>query len=319
MELDLKELRHELDFVGQRKGIPWFNRSLSTDIFFLGLVKQIIARRNLAGHKTTLRNVLYSIFPATEYLYDRTGKNSRRAFSSDYGWKGIVNINIGTEKLTKLAAKGTQGNIPQRAAVIIDYLTKANKLASGQNNIIELGCAGGNLGIIFEQAKILDWEKYSWCQKVPEIKEDSFFNYTGYDISIPARNYVPFFIWDEDKRRRLIAFNKDLSLKGNIILQDINTFLEGNIKAEVPTFILTSYIMYQLPNAVDIYNKIMEKVFKTANLYWIDLSRNDDSLDFLFGNNFFMRGINYLSFNGVPKMEAINCSDDWSDWIEVKI
>jgi hypothetical protein len=319
MEINLEELRQELNFVGQKKAIKWFNQDLTENLFFMSVIKQLIAKRELLGYKTTLRNVLYSIFPATEYLYDKTGKKSRQAFNYDHSWMGIVNVNIGIDKFTDLAAKGTQGNIPQRAAVIIDYLAKNNKLSFGQNNIIELGCAGGVLGLIFENCQTLDWEKYTWCQKEPELSEESFFNYTGYDINIPNRDYLPFFIWDEDKRKKLIDINRDFKLNGNIILQNIETFLQGEIKAEAPTFIITSYVMYQLPNAVDIYNEIMKKVANTDNLHWLDLSRNDDSLDFLFGKNFFKRGINYLSHDGVPKIQAINGSDDWVNWQEVEI
>ena len=313
--IDQELLSAELDFVGKTKKIAWFNRDLVKDDFLLDLLGKIQQKRKELGKpETTIRNILYSIFPASEFLFDSSGEDSREVFQDYFCWKSFAGL-YGKD-LIELAVNGTQGNIPQRAAVIIDTIANQN-FPEEEIKIIELGCSGGALGMVFENYQNLFnpdcCQDYFWLKKIPENKKHVF-SYEGYDLNIPQKNYAPFFLWDLEQRKKTKKFLDDFELQGKIHQKNLDEFIKQAKTIKKNTIILTSYLLYQLSKPEKICEQIIELIIKNNNVFWIDLSRKEKKLDFLLTGQ---ERINYLSFNGTTLYQAINSSDDWADWIRV--
>lgn len=315
MEINENLLSAELDFVGKTKKIDWFNSNLAKDLFFLDLLGKIQKKRKFLGKpETTVRNILYSLFPASEFLFDSSGETSREVFAEYESWKSFVGAY--SENFIELAVNGTQGNIPQRAAVVIDLINQLN-ITEKPIKIIELGCSGGALEMVFENYQNLFYsdfcQDYFWLKKIPENK-NCLFSYEGYDLNIPQKNYAPFFLWDLEKREKTKKFLNDFQLQGEIHQKNLEEFFKQGEKIEENTFILTSYLLYQLDEPAKICDQITNLTSKNKNLFWLDLSKKEKKLEFL------LRGeerINYLSCNGKQQLQAIDSSDDWANWTRI--
>lgn len=315
MEINENLLSAELDFVGKTKKIDWFNSNLTKDPFFLDLLREIKEKReSLKKPKTTIRNILYSLFPASEFLFDSSGETSREVFEEYESWKNFVGAYL--ERFVDLAVNGTQGNIPQRAAVVIDLINQLN--ATGKPvKIIELGCSGGALGMVFENYQKLFYsdccQDYFWLKKIPENK-NHFFSYEGYDLNIPQKDFAPFFLWDLEKREKTKKFLNDFQLQGKIHQKNLEEFFKQGEGIEEDTFILTSYLLYQLSEPAKICDQITNLTSKNKNLFWLDLSKKEKKLEFFLGGQ---ERINYLSLNGKQQFQAIDSSDDWANWTRI--
>lgn len=312
--MDINKLTEELIFVGKIKKLSWFNESLINKRWFVDLIIDIANKKN-----TTLRNILYSLFPIVEYLHSTKCKNNDTVFSSYQKWAKFIKGN--SDIIINLAANfSTQGNIPQRAAIIIDYLNHQNITKEGNNIIIELGCSYGLLGIVFENTNKLFVDnncklakEYFWLKKMPMINPKIKFNYFGYEINIPPKKFVPFCVWDKNKRKKVNKFINNFLLEGIIFGQSIESFLEtNNLLSTSPIIIITSFVLYHFPNPEFIINSLLRKI--KSNIHWIDLSRNKN-LPLIFNNHKHCRpNWIYLSYNGVPVAEIRNGSDDCPNW-----
>jgi len=267
-----ENLARELDFVGSKKRLPWFTRSLMQKTSFVDIVKDIQAGRK----GTSLRNILYSLLPISEYVASLKKETFDRTSGEDE-WIRVLEENA--HLIRYLVVKyGTQGNIPQRAAIILDYFYKSNLLTNRSATVVELGCSA------------------------------------GYDRTLPLKELVPFFVWDVDKRSKVSAFVETCPEKGVLFEKTFEEALEDVKKVNFETVcILTSFVLYQLAQPEVLVRNIMELVHTMGNVHWLDLSRND-GLPCLFQSNMLVPGHVYLSHNGTQVAHVINGSDDCPDW-----
>lgn len=306
----MNNFNDDLDYIGQKKGISWFNGSLVNDQFFARLLIDIRTKRQrLQYPETTNWNLPYAMFPATDYLC------GRGAFKDYQTWQQAITDNL-TEFIT-LVAQGTQYNIPQRAIVILDYLFKYLVTANSANNIVELGCSGGAMGLVFENYQEIIWEKYFWLKHYPGIVPAKF-DYQGCDLNIPDQNYLPYFFWNLSERAKVKNLLADFKLKGKIVQQSLTEYLDKLVLTNTPTFIITSYLLSQTDNPKMIYQQIMQKLNEhPGRLFWLDLSRKEEKLTCIFStNNLYADDTHYLSINGIPKIESLTGSD-WANWKEI--
>ncbi|KKS38413.1 MAG: hypothetical protein UU98_C0007G0054 [Parcubacteria group bacterium GW2011_GWD2_42_14] len=311
----IDNLARELDFVGSRKRLPWFTRNLTKKTSFVGLVEDIQEKRS----ETSLRNILYSLLPISEYVASlKKGKFDRT--SGEDEWIKLLEENA--HLIRHLAVKyGTQGNIPQRAAIILDYFYKSNLLSNRSATVVELGCSAGLIGTVLCSSETLFLhqggslaKEYFWLKRMPRVRSSYNITYRGYDRTLPLKELIPFFVWDVDKRHQVSAFVETCPEKGVLFEKTFEEALEDVSKVNFEAvIILTSFVLYQLTHPEVLIDKIMELVYNMGNVHWLDLSRND-GLPCLFQRNTCVPGHVYLSHNGTQVAHVINGSDDCPDW-----
>ena len=316
MEVAMNEnLARELDFVGSKKRLPWFTRSLMQKTSFVDIVKDIQAGRK----GTSLRNILYSLLPISEYVASLKKETFDRTSGEDE-WIRVLEENA--HLIRYLVVKyGTQGNIPQRAAIILDYFYKSNLLTNRSATVVELGCSAGLIGTVLCSSDSLFLhqggslaKEYFWLTRMPSVRSSYNITYRGYDRTLPLKELVPFFVWDVDKRSKVSAFVETCPEKGVLFEKTFEEALEDVKKVNFETVcILTSFVLYQLAQPEVLVRNIMELVHTMGNVHWLDLSRND-GLPCLFQSNMLVPGHVYLSHNGTQVARVINGSDDCPDW-----
>jgi len=307
MNISRESLEKELDWAGERRQTPWFDRRLLQEDWFEFLIQSVFA----LNPQITLRNFCYSILPTVEYIAFKQGLAEREVVCSIESLRSFLSNQSGsTETLAKIVAKhGTQGNIPQRAVVILDYLHNSGILTLGMNKVVELGCSGGLVG-----CAMVNWSKivldgkaeyYFWLKrKTPNLLPDRQINYIGYDKSLPPYDLLPFFIRDSHKRQKVLMFAKDFGGSVSIREETLEQYL--NRSNGIPAIIITSFVLYHLRDISKIYTSLIEKV--REGYHWIDLSRNS-GLDCLFEGGYVPNHV-YLSYNGKPVVKIIDGSDD---------
>ncbi len=317
------DLCDELDFVGARKKLPWFNRRLAKDSQFVTLVESILNERGGASTRT----VLYSLLPLSEYVAYRIGVNTSLSDGAR-PWKKVVYENVDT--LRMLAVKhGTQGNIPQRAAIVLDYFEESAILPTAACTTIELGCSAGLLGTVLCSSEELFRNhrgslarEYFWLKRMPHLSVPYRISYIGYDRSIPPQDLIPFFLQDTDKRERVAAFARSYSPRGLLFEQTFDSFLDTErIVSTEPVIILTAFVLYQLDEPHVLIERILELVRTNDCVHWLDLSRNS-KLPCLFGQQKQVQPLVsnhiYLSHNGVQVAHVTDGSDDCPNWEYLK-
>jgi hypothetical protein len=316
-------LDQEIDFVGKKKKIPWFTRDLRKNKCFNNLVADIQKEKK----ETSVRNILYSLLPISEYVASTKRRKFDRVNGKD-AWLKLLAEEGGL--IRSLSVRyGTQGNIPQRAAIILDYLAECGILPGTNLTVVELGCSAGLLGRVFCSSKKIFLrqkgelaKKFFWLQRYPRVFEDCVIRYVGYDHILPSPVLIPFYVWDKDKREKVLKFMDAFPQQGEVHEKSFIAALkslmwvEGFEKFE-PIVILTSFVLYQLNEPEKLIQSIASKVSSIANVHWLDLSRNS-GLESVFGVH--EKTMNlvpdhvYLSHNGVPVAHVINGSDDCPDW-----
>ncbi len=323
----LSNLEEELNFVGDKKKLSWFNSALVDNFHFTRLVSEVYQARP----DTSLRNVLYSIPPLCEYVASLKGRTLDRSNGTDE-WTLLFEEN--RQLISKLAVRhGTQGNIPQRAAIVLDYLHVGGLIPDGTATVFELGCSAGLLGTalctaqkLFSRSNGCSLAKeYFWLKRMPKIKNSHNISYRGYDRMVPPRKLVPFYVWDLKQRAKVARFANSFGQKGDLregsfedALRDIR---EADQRERI--IILTSFVLYQLRNPELLVQDILDLVHMRGNVHWIDLSRNS-GLNCLFQEQAVLQGDRavvdlvpnhiYLSHNGFPVAKVINGTDDCPDW-----
>jgi len=312
----IENLAQELDFVGSRKRLPWFTRNLIRNTSLVDLVGNIQERRR----ETSLRNILYSLLPISEYVASIKKEAFDRASGVDE-WIKLLEENA--HLVRHLAVKyGTQMNIPQRAAIILDYFHKSNLLSNGCATVVELGCSAGLIGTVLCSSETLFLEQggllakeFFWLKRMPRVRSSYNITYRGYDRTLPLKELIPFFLWDVEKRRKVSAFVETCPEKGVLFEKTFEEALENIKKVNFETVcILTSFVLYQLSHPEVLIHKIMELVYNMGNVHWLDLSRNDGRLPCLFQSKVAAPGHVYLSHNGIQVAHVVNGSDDCPDW-----
>lgn len=315
----MEDLRAEIDFVGERKKIPWFTRELLSSGEFIDLIRCIQEARR----ESTLRTTLYSLFPISEYVAYLQGREVDFS-KGKTPWFELLFDN--TERIHSLAVKyGTQGNVPQRAAIILDYLRTGNMIPRFRATVIELGCSAGLLGTalclseeIFLRHNGLFAKEYFWLKRMPHITTPYDITYIGYDKVIPPLEMVPFFVWNKEKRGKVASFAETFKTKGVLFEKTFDSLLDvERIESQEPVIFITAFVMYQLLQPEILHQKIMHLVRTHRNVHWLDLSRNSN-LGCLFGGSKHSRSLIenhvYLSHNSRPVAHIINGSDDCPDW-----
>ncbi len=308
----MEKIKQELTFVGQRKKVDWFNSRLADNEWFRKLVEQIKQRRP----QTSWRNIFYSLFPISEYLKEKY-EDGADILASFNNWQRFIKNNQ-AEFVSLVAKHGTQGNIPQRAAIMIDYLSR-QMLIKKDNLIIELGCAQGLIGQVFKNYNYFltkpNKEKYFWLKREPQLPPlGTRFDYIGCELLPPPMELVPFFVQDRDKREKLKAFIQAIEKGSLIFKQSLDDFLATTyLNPQRSTIIITSFVLYQFDQPEKIYRLLLQKI--RGNIHWLDLSRNS-KLSCLFetGNSKLKKNWIYLSHNGKPVAEIIDGSDDCPNW-----
>jgi hypothetical protein len=313
-----ENLMDELDFVGARKKIPWFTRDLTRHVDFKKFVLSIQKKRK----DTTIRTTLYSLFPLSEYVAFLHG------LEVDFkkGERQWVHMVLGhAREIQNLVVKyGTQGNVPQRAAIILDYFERIRMLPQASATVVELGCSAGLLGMtlcqseeLFVRHNGLLAKEYFWLKRMPHITVPYDITYIGYDKVIPPLDLVPFFVWDTERRKKVASFARTFKTKGVLFEKPFDPLLDvRRIESQVPVIFLTAFVMYQLARPEELQRKIMGLVHTHKNVHWLDLSRNSN-LECLFGKcdaSKLVQDHVYLSHNSVPVAHVIHGSDDCPDW-----
>jgi hypothetical protein len=312
-----ENLKKELDFVGARKKVPWFSKDLLKYSDFKELIQNIQKRRK----DVTVRTTLYSLFPLSEYVAYLHGcevdfKKGERV------WMDMV-LKYAREIQTLAVKFGTQGNVPQRAAIILDHFERARMLPQGSAVVVELGCSAGLVGTtlclsdeLFVRHNGLLAKEYFWLKRMPHITMPYDITYIGYDRVIPPLDLIPFFIWDREKRGKVSAFAKAFKTKGILFEKPFDPLLDvRRIESQVPVIFVTAFVMYQLAHPEVLQRKLMGLVHTHKNVHWLDLSRNSN-LECIFGSDSerYVEDHVYLSHNGVPVAHVVNGSDDCPDW-----
>ncbi len=313
-----ENLKEELDFVGARKSVPWFTRDLARNLDFKELIQNIQKKRK----DSTIRTIHYSLFPLSEYVaflhgFEISFKKGQKE------WLRVVLEN--SHEIESLATRyGTQGNIPQRAAIVLDYFERARMLPKAKATVVELGCSAGLLGTtlcmskeLFLQHNGLLAKEYFWLRRTPHITVPYNITYIGYDKALPPLDLVPFFVWDTERREKVASFARMFKSKGVLFEKSFDPLLDvKRIESKEPVIFLTAFVLYQLAKPEDLQRKIMGLVHTHKNVHWLDLSRNSN-LECLFGNFDDLKLVQnhvYLSHNSVPVAHIIHGSDDCPDW-----
>lgn len=302
--MQYEQLLQDVLFVGTLRKISWLKAETCQKSDFLQLLRDIQSR----GDLKSIRNVLYSMLCVAEFLDIPT--RTVETFSEWYGYMGEKK-----EQLIELASKGTQGNIPQRAAIVLDYMARYIQ-PKKPITIVELGCSGGLLGEVFVGAQQVfaheDPPSYFWLRKVPQIPKVSL-AYIGCDQEDPDESLLPFYIWDEGKRTQVQEFIRRFPRECRRVIISIDQFLNrevSNIEGDI--LFLTSFVLYQMDDAQLFVRKLLERVQENAAVHWVDLSR---ARDFLIVSDLQMQQNRvYLFHNGKPQARVIDGSDDCPNW-----
>lgn len=298
------EVMTDVAFVRPVRKISWLNQNLSGNGDFWKLISDIQNR----GRSMTVRNALYSMLCVADFL-----EVSARDTETFGEWLALVGDK--RELLVQLASKGTQGNIPQRAAIVLDYIAH-NMDQSRSLTIVELGCSGGLLGRVFVHAQRIfsdnRFHQYFWLKRVPAVPKQAVY-YIGCDQERPDSKLLPFYIWNLEQRKKTALFMQNHPNSGIFMHMSIEHFLENHLRFITGDIILlTSFVLYQIRDN-SLVGKIVRISEQNSHVQWIDLSRaqdfpyNEDKYDLK------DRWI-YLFHNGTPKAHIINGSDDCPDW-----
>jgi len=298
------EAMADVAFVRSVRGIAWLNQELSNNRNFWKLIADIQGR----GKSMTVRNVLYSMLCVADFL----GVSARDTETFDE-WFRLVGDKL--DRLVQLSSKGTQGNIPQRAAIVLDYIAR-NMNQNKSLTIVELGCSGGLLGRVFAHAhKIFSDEyfhQYFWLKRIPAVPEKPIY-YIGCDQERPDNQLLPFYVWNLEQRKKTALFMRDYPSSGIFMHMSIEHFLENHLRFVTGDIVLlTSFVLYQINDASFVKN-ITRVTKRNSCIEWIDLSRAQDFPYNKSRYNLRERWV-HLFHNGVPRARIINGSDDCPDW-----
>jgi len=314
----MKHFYEEVVFVGLKRKIPWFNKDLARNKTFARFVHDVCKERE----GTSLRTILYSILPLVEYVASTEGVVLDRINDKK---KWLHFIKEKEDVIRNLAIRyGTQGNVPQRAAIILDYLYEKKILPEEKGVVYELGCSAGFLGSVLcsphrffvEDGGALA-RRLFWLKRMPRVYEFHDVRYEGFDRVLPDPEIVPYYVWDEDRREQVKDFAQMKILKRVQLFECTFDKAFSRLKRNMPetAIILTSFMFYQLTDPVHLIEKILNEV-SSGDVHWLDLSRNN-GLECIFGesptNNLIPNHV-YLSHNGTPVAHIVNGSDDCPDW-----
>jgi hypothetical protein len=309
-------LADELDFVGNRKRLAWFNSSLANNPWLVRMVDEIVSRRQ----GTSVRNILYGLFPLSEYLADQASYGTT-LFGTEAMWLAFAVPN--ERALIELSVRyGTQGNIPQRAAIISDYALRKGLLHGEATQVVELGCSAGLLGrflchqqLLLSSAALM--QRYFWLKRLPLRKQNHTFNYTGVDVAIPPDDLVPYFVQDHEKRAKTKLFVREVLSGGELVVDALEDYLLriGSMRTSDIMLLVTAFVLYHFEQPESAINVLLDVVHAHHNIHWLDLSRNA-GLNTLYRDyeRHLVPNYVYLSDNGVPVAQIVNGSDDCPNW-----
>ncbi len=306
-------LADELDFVGSKQKLPWFGRKCALDPWFVGLVQEL---RTLNPILST-RNILCALMPHSEHVASAKSDNM---FISYKHWKSFVCEN--KERIVRRVVEhGTQRNLPQCAAILLDYLHHARSILTPTVRIVEFGCSAGLMGRAFLNAREVFApevaEKYFWLTRLPRLGGAHICSYVGVDKVIPSEDLVPYFIGDLEKREKLRCFMNDYACAGDLHEQAMEEYLvrESGVLSNMPVLYVTSFLLYQFADPTQIAMRLQAFCEGRDDRHWLDLSRAevlagmfDDSAYTLDPTHI------YLRHNGVPVAHVIGGSDDCPNW-----
>ncbi|MBP9749417.1 MAG: DUF2332 family protein [Candidatus Pacebacteria bacterium] len=306
-------LAEELDFVGLKKKLPWLNRTCGQDPWFVELIEVV---RTL-NPSLSIRNILYALIPHSEHV---ASVKTDDTFASYECWKSFMCKNE-ERMVRRLARHGTQGNLPQRAAILLDYLHHMHPVPIRSVCLVEFGCSAGLLGRVCLNARELfdppTAERFFWLARLPRIGQVHVCSYVGVDRVIPSEDMVPYFIRDLEKREKIRRFMNEYSCAGDLREQTIEEYLahERETRDSVSTVYITSFMLYQFSNPAPIALRLQARCEGRDDRHWLDLSRAevlagafDDSAYTLDPTHI------YLRHNGVPVAHVIGGSDDCPNW-----
>lgn len=311
-----------LDFVGDRRKVPWLNASITNDPWFRDLCFRIQSERQ----GTSTQNMLYAIFAHAEHVLHLHGiSRSLLEYGSFLEWKEALRDH--SEQLAcSVIQHGTQGNIPQRAGIVIDFLCRSGLWKKGEKTTtVELGCSAGLLGRVFVNAHALfaaddRWREFFWLARVPKVAENVPLEYVGMDRVIPPPSMVPYFMTNMEQRKMVEAFMVAYPYQaGELVVADVWEYL-NQLGERVPqngsVVFLTAFMLYHFEFPQPLVHKLLRIVSQHTKVHWLDLSRarvfmgtqcHDDT-------RVLQPQHVYLRHNGVPVAHVINGSDDCPDW-----
>lgn len=306
-------IAEEFRFVGERKKLPWFTGELVDNDALTHIIRTV----KYLKPEMSLRTVLYALFPITEYYAHDEGVALDRKDKQQ--WLDFIGLH--RSALARCIAQyGVQGNIPQRAAIVLDYFTQSNLLKNDTATVIELGCSAGLLGTALCRSEELfggdvrSLKNHFWLQRVPSMRRYHI-DYFGFDQCIPPLDLVPYFVWDKDMREKITSFILTYEQSGEVRRKDAYAVLgDFSVCNDTSVVILTSFFLYQFLHPEKMVKKLRRIVQTNDTVHWLDLSRNRE-LPCVFGKgNALLPDHVYLSHNGTPVAHVINGSDDCPDW-----
>ena len=312
-------LAKELDFVGDRRKVPWFNHTLLQDIWFWRLCHMLC----VSHRGTSTRNLLYALLSHTEYVSSKQLGTTYSDWASYADWKRFVVMHE-YDIVRSVLRHGTQGNIPQRAAMIIDYLSKCDQTRGKQLTVIELGCSAGLLGRAFMHATQLfsdpHMTEYTWLTRRPDVHVHVG-SYIGVDKVIPPHDLVPYFILDKEKRQRTMSFMHAFPSSGALMQSSLETYLHhADLNSSGDQVILvTAFVLYHYEHPGEVVRLFRDVLDEYHHVHWLDLSRAEvlaPIYDAPVGRRLQAHYF-YLRHNGEPVSHVTKGSDDCPNWVYV--
>lgn len=302
----------ELAFVGARKKVPWF-QTLAEDPYLIRFVEE--AQKGLP--QTTLRTILYCLFAMSRYVAERH-RWRRDVFSTPASWQRFAHSYL--DEVIRLAATyGTQGNIPQRAGMVLDCARYLGLLSGARTRIIELGCSSGECGKAFVHHAYLFRrsvrERYFWVTRVPVVPVRHGIEYIGVDRVLPPPVIVPYFLEDRAQREKVARFVREVTFEGRLIESTAEAYLQRGIDyGHGTTLLVTSFVLYQLTDPGPLIALLREAVhLSRGSVHWLDISRNR-GLEMIFADTGAISDHVYLSHNGTLVARVLDGSDDCPNW-----
>lgn len=306
-------LADELAFVGARKRVPWF-QTLTEDPDLVRFVEEV--QKGLP--QATLRTVLYCLFAISRYVADRHRWRSD-VFLAPASWQRFARTHL-DEVIHLAATYGTQGNIPQRAAMVLDCARYCGLLNGPRTRVIELGCASGQCGKAYVHHAYLfrkpgPRKRYFWLTRLPFVPAGHGIEYLGVDRVIPPHDLVPYFVEDRVQRGKVARFVREVTFEGRLVESTAEAYLQGGIdRRRGTTLLVTSFMLYQLQDPNTLISLLMETVHASrGGVHWIDVSRNRD-LKTIFSGTGAIPDHVYLSHNGELVARVLDGSDDCPNW-----